>query len=178
MDIRIEIEKEHSKKMALKVSGYILESPKRFADLLDLFLSEDSEDYELVQRSAYVISHCCDRHPAFVKKYAVPLIDSLAMKQKRHVAAKRNVLRVLGDCAIPKKKQGFLAQFCFDKLYDRKETVGVRIFAMKILYNISNDEPDLKPELKLTIEEFITGESAGFKSCGLKILKKLKREIP
>lgn len=174
MDIKKEIELEHSKKMALKVSTYIIEKPKRFNELLKLFLSDD---YVIVQRSAYVISHCCDNRPAFAKEHSVALIDSLAIEQKRHVAATRNVLRVLIDQKIPKKKQGFMAQFCFDRLCDRKETIGVRVFAMKILYNITQDEPDLKPELKMTIEEFIDNESAGFRSCGSKILKKLNVEI-
>ena len=46
---------------------------------------------------------------------------------------------------------------------------------MQVLYNVCQKEPDLANELKIVIEEFLPHGTAGFKSRGGKILKKLNK---
>lgn len=174
MDIQAEIEAEHSKKMAIKVANYIGDNRKRFRILLELFLGNEPI---LVQRSGYPLSYCFDAHPEMVAEYAIELIDSLNRKEKRHVATKRNVLRTVSGIEIPESRVGMMAQYCFDILEHRDEPIAVRVYAMQILYNISNKEPDLKPELKMLIESFVELEGKGIRSRGYRLIKKLNREI-
>lgn len=174
MDIQAEIAAEHSKKMAIKVAKYIGNNPKRFRLLLDIFLGTDPV---LVQRSGYPMSYCFDAHPKMVTEFSIELIDSLNRKDKRHIATKRNVLRTISGIEIPASRVGMMAQYCFDILEHREDPIAVRVYAMQILYNISNKEPDLKPELKMLIESFVELEGTGIRSRGYRLLKKLNREI-
>jgi hypothetical protein len=91
-----------------------------------------------------------------------------------HDAVKRNTVRLLQFISLPKSLQGVTAQVCFDLLQNRKEAIAVRVFAMTVLSNIAKDQPALKSELKIIIEDNLPYGSAGFVSRGRKILKELK----
>jgi hypothetical protein len=54
---------------------------------------------------------------------------------------------------------------------------AVKMFSMNILYNISEAEPDLKPELAAVIEDQLPKGTPGLKNSGQKMLKKLYRQI-
>jgi hypothetical protein len=66
---------------------------------------------------------------------------------------------------------------CFDWLVSAKESVAVKVYAMEILYRISQVEPELKKELADSIEWRISEGTPGFKHRGLKTLKKLYKEM-
>ena len=173
MDIRTELLKEHSRPQAIRIAEYIGDNPKRFEDLLDLFLNDK---YRVVQRSAWVIVFCAKRFPFLITSHLEALIKNLK-KPKIHNAVKRNTVRVLEDVDIPEDLLGITAEICFDFLMDIKEPIAVRVFSMTILYNICVKEPELAHELKAIIEEHLPHGSAGFKSRGKKILKGLSKLI-
>jgi len=84
----------------------------------------------------------------------------------------RNILRFLQDIEIPKRFYGIVTDRCF-ALMDTKEPIAVRVFSMTVLANIAKQEPDLKKELRIAIEDQLPYASAGFLSRARKVLKGL-----
>lgn len=171
MDIRAALVQEHSREQAHKICDYIGGDQERFEVLLDLFINDEPR---VVQRSAWVLSKCADRHPYLIQPHLRTLLENLK-KEKIHDAVKRNTVRVLEKVDLPEDLLGLAADLCFDYLADPKEPIAVRVFSMTILYNICVKEPELSNELRLLIEEFLPHGSAGFKSRGKKTLKALKK---
>ena len=59
-----------------------------------------------------------------------------------------------------------------------KEPIANRVHAMQILYNISDEEPELKPELLEIIQHEIEYHpTPGIRSRGTKLAKKLQKQI-
>ena len=168
MDIKKELLKEHSKKQTTRLVNYIGNDPQRFKVLVSAFLDGP---YRITQRAAWPLSYCVQDHPSLIKPHLKAVLKMLD-KPAAHVAAKRNILRFLQDIEIPKRYYGLLADRCFT-LMDPEETIAVRVFAMTVLANIAKEEPDLRNELKIAIEDQLPYGSAGFLSRARKVLKQL-----
>ncbi|GEO03764.1 hypothetical protein AAE02nite_14280 [Adhaeribacter aerolatus] len=169
MDIKEALLKEYSKAQVLKIAAYINNNPGRFRNLMELFLGED---YRLTQRAAWVLSHCADQHPALLLPYLPELIYNL---QKTKLAAvKRNTVRVLQNIPIPEELQGILANICFEYLITN-EPVAIKVFAMTVLANLAQAQPDLKNELRLLLEDQLPYASPAFVSRASKLLLVLKK---
>lgn len=170
MDLRAEILRDFSKPHTLKITNYIGDDPDRFSELMTLFLGQE---YRVTQRAAWVVSHCCDKHPNLLLPFLEKIIANLA--NDIPVAVKRNTVRVLQSVDVPEELMGPLADHCFRYLADAKETIAVKVFAMTILANIAKKFPDLKGELRLMIEDQLPLGSAGFVNRGMKILEVLEK---
>jgi hypothetical protein len=171
MNLLKEVMQEHSRRQMLKIVQYVGSSPERFGELVDVFLNGP---YQVTQRSAWPLSNCTELHPALVKPHLKKLIAFLA-KAGEHDAVKRNILRLLQFIPIPKSLQGKTADLCFQFLGDTKEPIAIRVFAMTVLANLANENPELKNEIIPMIEDQMPYGSAGFVSRGKKVLKELKR---
>ncbi len=79
---------------------------------------------------------------------------------------------MLQNITIPEALQGTLANLCFEFLAG-SETVAVKVYAMSILANLTQVEPDLKNELKLLIEEQLPYATPAFLSRSHKVLQLL-----
>ena len=170
MDIREALLTEHSKAQCKTIVQYIGSDKKKFAELMRLFVGDE---YRVIQRAAWPLSYCARQHPELITPYFGHL---LAMLQKPgvHNAVARNVTRVLKDISIPKKYHGKIMTICFDFVSDINTPVAVKAFSLTILDNLSNDYPEIAPELKLIIEERWEHETAAFKSRAKKILRRMK----
>lgn len=171
MDLRIAILKEHSKQNTLMIAGYIGDDEKKFAHLMELFFGED---YKITQRATWILSYVAEAYPHQV----IPYLDDMAevlKDEKRHPAVRRNVLKIFGEIVeIPEHLYGMLATLCFDFIADMDQPVAIKVFSMEVIYKITIKEPDLADELIILIEDLMPHHTAGFKSRGKKILKKLK----
>ncbi len=154
------------------VVNYIGNDTKRFANLMDLFFSNDNR---LAQRAAWAMSHCVYKQSHLVMPYLEKLIKNLFNPVGD--AIKRNTLRILQLIEIPEPLWGEALEKCFEYLESNNEAIAIRAFSMTIVYNISQKVPEIKPELKALIEEINVYGSAGLKSRGNKILRKLEKEI-
>jgi len=125
--------------------------------------------------AAWVLTHCSDLDPQFVSKYHSQMI--LHLKTDNNNPTKRAILRALQDATIDPKNYSTLIDLCFGYLLSQKEEVAIKVFAMTVLYNISNDIPDIKNELRIVIEDLVPIGTAGIKSRGGKILSKLEKEL-
>jgi hypothetical protein len=152
------------------VSGYIGTDQSRFDILVDLMLNGQNP---LPQRAAWAMSVIADKNPYLLEPHKIFLIDSL--NNFGHTALHRSVLRYLSQVEIPEQSAGPLLNTCYKYLLDNKMPPAVKVHAMQIIYNISETEPDLKEELRLTIESLYDEGCAAIKSRGGKLLKRLSK---
>jgi hypothetical protein len=168
MDIVKALLTEHSKRQTTRIVNYIGANQDRFEILVTAFLSGP---YRLTQRAAWPLSCCVQAHPYLIKPHLKKVLAMLE-RNDTHDAVRRNILRFLQDIEIPRKFYGTITEQCFSFL-DPKEPIAVRVFAMTVLCNIARQEPDLKKELRIIIEDQLPYASAGFISRAKKVLKVL-----
>lgn len=169
MTLREQILKEHSKANCNAIVGWIGNSQAKFDELFDLFLNDE---YRVVQRASWPLSNAVIAHPRFIQKHFSKLLRNLE-RPNLHEAVKRNTVRLLQYTAIPKKFQGKVMNLCFDYISTPDVAAAVKAFSLTILENLSNQYPEIKPELKTIIEDRWNYESAAFHSRARKILKNL-----
>lgn len=169
MNIRAEILKGYSRAQVNKIVDYVGNDPARFKVLVEVYLKGP---YRITQRAAQPLTYCAERNPALVRPHLKTLLDHL-MKPGVHDAAKRNTIRLLQFIEIPKPLQGKVAGLCFGYLQNRKEAVAIRVFSMTVLAAIAANNPALKPELKMLIEDQLHYGSCAFISRARKVLKSL-----
>ncbi len=177
MNIFQELENTHSKENSLKIIAYIGKDERKFEELMNCFFSK-TNDYRVPQRAAHVVSLSFNKHADLIIPYIPQLIKCLMDKDLRNTL-KRNILRILQFCEIEEKDRGRVYERVYEILVSPKEDIAVRAFAITVLYNITQFYPELKPELRTTIE-FVLEESEcspGVRSRGLIILKKLSKEV-
>jgi len=170
VNLRQEILKEHSKAQCTKIVKWIGSSQQRFDELFCLFLQEE---YTVTQRAAWPVSYCVIANPSFIKKHWKKLINNLK-KPGLHDAVKRNSTRFLQNMEIPEKYRGDLMDICFKYLESPTEALAIKVFSMRVLGNLAKTYKDIKPELKLIIEEQLPHQTAGFKTRAKKILQMLE----
>lgn len=169
MDLLKEIKKEHSKTQCEKIVRYVGDDKDRFAELMQLFLKGE---YRVTQRAGWPLSICVEKHPALITPYFKEILPLLE-KPGVHIAVVRNVVRLLQHVTVPKRHHGQVMNYCFDFIADPETAPAIKAFSLTVLENLSALYPDIKPELKLIIEERWPYETPAFKSRAKKILKKL-----
>ena len=172
MDIGKELAREHSRSRMMKIVDYVGDNPARFKALVDVFLAGP---YRITQRAAWPLSYCAEREPALIIPHLKAILNYLK-KPGIHDAVKRNTIRLLQFIDIPKRYQGQVADICFAYLQDPKEPVAIRAFSMTVLASIARQNPDLREELAIMIEDHLPYASPAFVSRGRKVLKEIRRE--
>lgn len=169
MNLEAEILKEHSKRNTQRLAKWIGNDKKRFEQLMDIVLKGE---YRVTQRGAWIVRHCAELHPSLIKPYINKMIDRM-LEPGMHVAVKRNIVGILQDVEIPKRLVGKIATICFDLLASQQEPIAVKCFSMTVLANIAQQEPELRNEIRLLIEQQMPWGTAGFRSRGKRILREL-----
>jgi len=164
------LKKGHSRSLRTKIVSHIGDDAVRFKELVNLYLDGP---YRITQRAAWPLSYCVQKHPHLVKSHLKTLINFLD-RPDTHVAVRRNTVRLLQFIDLPKSLQAKVADICFAFLSDRKEPVAVRVFSMTVLANIAREQPDLRNEIVIQIEDHLPYGSSAFKNRGARILKQLK----
>lgn len=171
MDLREEILKEHSKRQTNKIIKWVGDDPKKFDELVSLFLKGE---YRVTQRAGWPLSYIAIVHPQLISKHLKKLLLNLK-KKDLHNAVIRNTLRLLQFIKIPKPLQGLSAEICFQLLNDKKQPVAIHVFAMSVLGNLCLDYPELKQELRLTIEAQLPYATSGFKARARMVMKQIAK---
>ena len=171
MDLKATALKEHSKAQCNKIVKYVGNDPKKFAELVNVFLSGP---YRVTQRISWPLSCCVEQNTTLIHPHLTKILKYVQTPGV-HDAVKRNVVRLLQFIDIPRKNQGVVADICFKFFNDSKEPIAVRVFSMTVLANLAKEIPELKNELIPLIEDQMPYASAGFVSRGRKVLKELKR---
>jgi hypothetical protein len=150
------------------VAAHIGTDEVLFEELITIMVTTKTP---LPERAAWVMSTVTDSYPWMIFPHFNRIIDH--MFHCSNSSLNRNILRLLTNIEIPEEKTGEIFEFCYKSLNDQKQPPAVRVHAMQILFNISEKEPDLKPELKLLIENQLENASTGFANRAEKLIKKL-----
>ncbi len=160
------LEEEHSKRQRDRIVKYIGKDKERFGELMRLFFHGE---YRITQRAAWPMSYCVQQHPELIGPYFKRLIDNLA-KRGQHDSVIRNTMRVLQDLDIPEKYHGRLMTSCFDFIVSPETPVAIKAFSLTVLQHLSGTYPEIRPELKLIIQDQWERATPAFRSRAKKIL--------
>jgi len=168
MDIRKTLleEKVQSKELALSIADYAVKSKKNFYELMQCFVGSE---YRLAQRAAWCVSWAARMKPSMILPYIKLLVDQLERKDV-HDAVIRNSVRVLEDIEIPEELHGVVMNACFNLIEKASTPVAIKAFSLTTLYKLSKKYPEIRPELKLLIEEKKEHETIAFCARANKIL--------
>lgn len=169
MNIASALLEEHSKENAARIAAFACTSKKHFAELMKLY---SGDNVLLAQRAAWSVDKASKIKPELITPYIGDLVK--AMQQKNvHDAVIRNAVRILEELEIPEMYHGEVMNTCFGFIEDPSKPAAIKAFSLTILANLSKHYPEIKPELKLIIEERWNTETPAFKSRGKRILKNL-----
>lgn len=171
MNITKALLEEHSKYQTMKIVNYIGTSPSRFSDLMQIMAGSDKL---LVQRAAWVMTHCIELHPALLQDEHYALMIR-ALKKALHDAVKRNILRSLQFVKIPEAWQGYFYSMSADMAIAAREPVAVRIFALQVMFNIGSGIPELRNELWELLSDLKDHERAGMRSRVRRLMKAIAK---
>jgi len=154
------------------IANLVFQKPELFDELVQIYFKNEEP---VSMRAAWIVDTITEELP----KLLLPWLETICRKlpQFGHDGLKRHSLRMLVRSPLPPAQIGPLTNICFKWLISPKESVAVKVYTMEILYRISQTEPDLKKELADSIEWRMEEETPGFRNRGLKILKKLHKEI-
>jgi hypothetical protein len=173
MILEEEILKEHSRRQTDRIARWIGSDRRRYRELIELLLHGEPV---ITQRAAWILSICHDAHRHLI----LPHLPNILKKMQEpgvHAALKRNVVRSLQNCDIPQSQLGTVVSLCFDFLAALDTPVAIRANAMTVLLNISDREPDLKRELRTSIELMLPHCEPAIVSRARMVMKKLDREL-
>ncbi len=165
--------KEHlgdsSKKLADLTVNMIIDNPLLIEPLLEISCTESGP---LSQRASRVLSIYFCRFPEMLKPYVSRIITELSKLKSE--GSLRNFLKIFSEIplSLGNKNKSILLNLCFDYLSGNC-SIAVKAYSMDILYRFSAEIPEIKNELYHLIESQMPDFSAGLKSRGRKILKKL-----
>ena len=127
-------------------------------------------------RAIYIADKIHETRKEYIQPYITEMVEQL--KVELHHGKKRHFLKLISLNTIPPQYFGFLVEYCLNTFTSAKEPVANRVYAMQILFNISETEPELKPELLEVIRHEIgLHPTPGIRSRGTKLVKKLQNQI-
>lgn len=164
------LEKEHSKKQMLKIVRFVGNDQKKFDELISFCFGKNEK---LAQRASWPVRYCIEKHPDLGSKHIRKMLTQ--MKKPGHNSIRRNFLKAFESMKISLSFEAELINVCFDLLNKKDEPVAVKAFSMILLFNYCLKYPDLGEELKACIVSQLPFGSAGFRSCGNKIVNYLEK---
>jgi hypothetical protein len=170
VNLREKILTEHSRQQCDDIVAWVGDDQKRFDELFALFLTDE---YRVVQRSAWPVSYCVQAHPSFITKHYPKLIKKM-QEPNQPDAVKRNGARLLQHLVIPEKYCGSIMDICFTLLASPDEAVAIKAFSLTVLGNLAKKYPEIIPEIILLIEDQVENQTPAFKGRALKLLKVFK----
>lgn len=159
----------HNKAVINRIINHIGYDEALFEELLAVFLGDEGE---LARQAAWVFSDVAPKFPATCH-LQWPALLALASRPNTHEAIKRGFFRALQHLETPEPYLGETVQLCFDQLLNRQAAIAIRVFAMTSLVNLAQQLPELKPEIKLILEDELPFGSAGFVSRARREMRRL-----
>lgn len=162
------IESCNSKWNALFLAGYIVENPIWLVLILELM---ENNDNKKAWKAAWVLDHVYLENPNLINGHVDTMIGLFVQS---HCDSTRRILgKLLSFYDITEKVDGNFVNYCFDLLLSETVAVAVKVHAMQLIFNISQTYPELKAELKLTIEEQMPNNTVAFKARAKRLLKRM-----
>lgn len=131
-----------------------------------------SENHRLAWRCCWIIDTTSEQQPELLIDKISDVISGLSLTTDSSL--KRHFTRILCRYQIPEIHQVVVINRCFELLAPT-EPAAVRVNAMQLLFNLSQQLSDLKGELRSVIEGLIDeGGSAGFINRAVKLWNQLQ----
>lgn len=148
-------------------------NPEIFKKFLD-FALQDKGQYAM--RAARVVQLASHIHPELIRPYIKEII--LKLPTFRNNGLRRNFLKILTERSLNLDEDtlGTLVNVSFDYLISPSEKPAMKVYAMEILYRISQFYPDIQSELISTIEDQLPRSTVAVKSRGKQVLAKLYKQ--
>lgn len=162
--------KKRSKTTVHQITAFVGNDSNRFAELVDAMLHGTAH---ATFTAAWSMSYCAEQFPELLNKQ-YPILLAAVSKKDSSETLKRNIIRAFQFAEIPKRYQGKVAACCFRFLEDKKEAIAIRVFSMSVLANLALQNPGLKEELILLIEDGLPYASPAYLSRAKKVLKQLR----
>jgi len=164
---------DSSRKLADLTAHMVYNNPPLFSDLITIALS-DENPYS--PRAARVLSIFTQQYPELIRSHRNRIIQR--MPSLHNEGAIRSLLKIYAELpmAYTTAERSVLLNLCFDFLSSSDTSVALKAYSMEILYRISEKIPEIRSELYFVIDGQMPFASAGYKSRGSKILKKLMHE--
>ena len=172
MDIREFLGLNTSRLNADILADKIGEDPDVFDIVWEIML-EDT--HPISMRASWSIALFARKHPCFIESRIPEIVAALPDIQSEGV--KRSLLNLLTLIPVTEEQSGLLFDLCFGIVESPGAAIAQKAYAMTILYNISEIEPGLKPELIALFESLMDDESPGVRSRGKNLLKNLYADI-
>ncbi len=148
----------------------IIREPQNIAALREIALHSN---HPKSWRAAWIMDKIHEKSPGVITPIIPEIVEQVKIETQN--GKKRHFLKLLSLNELPNKQLVVMLEFCIGLFTSAKEDLAVRVHAMQILYNITEKEPDLKPEILSLIEnEMILHSSAGIISRGRKLVQKLR----
>lgn len=155
------------------IAGEVLARPEKLNSLMEVALYSD---HPKSWRAAWVADKIHDSRPDLI----VPFLEkiTLQLKEETQPGKKRQFLKLVSMHEIPERYRSFLMNYCLDSFMSAEEPVAIRVYALQILFHISEAEPVFKPELLSIIEhETELHPAPGVRARGKKLAGMLIKQI-
>ncbi len=168
MDLKQTLLENRSKEGVRKLADWIGTDGGRFQQFWDLMLSGE-EPYS--SYAAWVIDHSLLQHVDGLLPHRAAAFQ--ALQEDHHPAIYRNVLKHLSRVPIPEEIEGPFYDLAISWIGNPQLPAAIRVHSMELAYQIGKEWPELLAELKQVIAAHLDDGSAGFRSRGNKILKRI-----
>lgn len=129
------------------------------------------DDHRLAMLSSWIWDHALDLNPGMRSIFMDRAVKFLPKAENDSI--RRPLIRTISRSDIPKKYYGKLVDLLFNWLESNEIGIAVKVHSMTALGQIAEVEKGIAGELAIVIKDRMPFESAGFKSRGKKILKKI-----
>jgi hypothetical protein len=149
------------------------DNPEIFKKFLD-FAMQDNGRYAM--RAARVVQLASYNYPELIRPYIKEIIHKLPTF--KNDGLRRNFLKILTERSLNLDEDTLwiLVNVSFDYLISPSEKPAMKVYAMEILYKISQFYPDIQSELISTIENQLPRSTVAVKSRGKQVLAKLYKQ--
>jgi hypothetical protein len=164
-----------SSKQLIELGVNIIEQdPKLFPQLFNLALSQKAK---YSQRAARVVYYYFEKNPQDYSVYLIKILERLPYISNESL--KFSLLRVFTICKLPKDDEflGLLTKICIDSLEAKVKRIAIKVYAIDILYRISQIIPEFKNELLYQIEKYKDSSSMAYLCRAQRISENLIKEI-
>lgn len=132
----------------------------------------DSDD-DVAYQAAWVMTHYSSMENKWLCQKQDELIN--AAMACEHAGKGRLILTLLYNQPMMNPLRVDFLNFCFDCFLSPKEPIAVRSLGMKLAYELCRLEPELLPELRVSLETMETAFSPAIDSSRKKILKAIEK---
>ena len=174
MNIRQQLLRENSRVNADIVLDYVSKTPHVLVEVMACFFSDE---VTVAQRAAQIVGDWGRLHPESLEPWWGEMLR--AAEHPVHDAICRNVSRYFSELelSLPAELEQALVKLMAGWSSDLSTPVAATVYSMQFIANRADRFPEEAQQVKVQIEDRISTASAGFKSCGKRILRQLGERL-